>query len=111
MGSILNNMKSLLQSQEASSREYLASVLRFQPDTNIEILLEASWKYFYYFKTNYLFLFYPAKTRNKNKKYILINKFTVWLINRKLISIKQNLLIKEICEEAHADINSSHNVR
>ena len=41
---ILDNMKSLLQSQRVFLRKYLASASRFKPGTNIEICYDSMLK-------------------------------------------------------------------
>jgi len=83
------------------------SIPRFQPGINIGILLQVSQKYFYYFETDYLFLFCLAKTKDKKKGYILVNKFIVQFTNREKISIEQNLSIK-MCKKAYTSVDSSY---
>lgn len=90
---ILDNIKSL-------KRKYLISMSRFQSGANIEMSLQVSQKCFYCFETDHLFLFCSVKTEDKKRRYILVDKFTVWFVNGEPILLNQNLLIKE-CIRKH----------
>jgi len=58
-------------------------------------LPRSSKKCFYCFEPDYLFLFCPAKTEDKRKGLILVDKFTVRFANRKPIPIEHNMSIKD----------------
>ena len=63
-------MKILFQGQKISQKEYPTSLSRFTPETTVRMYLQVLRKHFHYLELNYLFLFYSAKTENKEKEMI-----------------------------------------
>jgi len=61
-------------------------------------------KCFYYFETDYLFLFCPKKTEDEKKELILVDKFTVRFANGEPILMEHNTSIKN-CVRKHLPLS------
>jgi len=80
---------------ELPTKEIRGFPMRYGQGLSQMELPRAPRKCFYYFETDYLFLFCSKKTEDKKKELILVDKFTVRFANREPIPMEHNMSIKD----------------
>jgi len=89
----IDTIRTLLQNQGPMARETVAPLMKYGP-SQPPMLPRPPRKCFYCFEPDHLFLFCPAKTKDKRKGLILVDKFMVRFANGEPIPIEHNMSIK-----------------
>ena len=95
MQGTLDSIHILIQTQGQTQKEIGGPLNRYGSEPLQTGPPRPSRKYFYYFEPDHLFLFCSAKTKDKRKGLILVDKFTVRFVNKEPIPTEHNMFIKD----------------